>query len=156
LGALTASSSGKEIPMSTRYRSLVLATFAALAFVAAGCTPSSSDAPSPATSAAPAAVSSATSAAAPRNLKGPDGTVSSADCGAIMRRLMDVTGNEEPATDPELKNASPAEREIIRKAMRSEALKDPEMKKIVAECRTELRGKAYECIMKAKTTKQID
>jgi hypothetical protein len=142
-----------------RPRALSGLVLALAALTALGCNKPSSDA-TPATAPVPSAPGPTAAApaatAAARRPKGADEKLAAADCEAIVEHLVEATWNEELASDPELKEASPAERETMRKATRTEALKDPEMKKIAKECRTELRGKHYECIMKAKTTKAID
>jgi hypothetical protein len=139
------------------------------ALMAIGCTTPSSDvpaasAPAP-TAAAPTAATptaAAPTAAAPagsgtaRRPKGANEKLTAADCDAIFEHLVDVTLNEEVASDPDMKKAGPEMRELMRQAARSEMLKDPEMKKIAKDCRTDMRGKEYECIMKTKTTKAID
>jgi hypothetical protein len=104
----------------------------ALAVACLACTePSSSTAPS---SRPPGSASSrpdATGAAAPR----PTGKPSAAECDALTKHLLDVAWADQLAEDPDLKKATPAERETMRKAMKAEALKDPEMKKLSTDCR---------------------
>jgi hypothetical protein len=146
-----------------RSRAVSGLVLALAALTAIGCNTPSSEAPggtpapgTPAPSApAPTGAAPAGSAAA-RRPKGANERLAAADCDAIFEHLVDVFVNEEIANDADLKSGGPAAREILRQTARSEMLKDPEMKKIAKDCRADLRGQHYECIMKAKTTKAID
>jgi hypothetical protein len=130
-------------------------TFLAPAVAAAclACTePSSSTAPASRPPGSASSQPDATGSAAPK----PTGKPSAAECDALTKHLVDIAWTDQVAEDPDLRKASPAEREVMRKAMKTEAFKDPEMKKMSADCRKEFDRRTYDCVMKAKNSKALD
>lgn len=131
--------------------------FAALAIAAlacAGCDDKPAPAPdAPAGTGAPAGTSAQPArAAAPAPVPAGTGKPTVAECDAIPRHFLELT----LAEDEDMRKAGPAEREVMRKRLQSELLKDPDLKEMSAECAKDMPRKEYNCIMAAKTTKALD
>lgn len=89
---------------------------------------------------------------APRKLT----ELSAAECDKLEDHIILLSVEESLANDPEVKKMSPKEREVTEKLARREALADPKLVELKAACPTRYDKKTEQCILKAKTLKDVD
>ncbi len=77
-------------------------------------------------------------------------------CRALVQHLVLTTVAETLANDPEVKKMTPREREVTEKLAQREALADPKFEELIKACPARYDRKAESCLLKAKTTKEID
>lgn len=150
--------------MLARNPSFVRASFLALAalvsIASTGCgDASASGASAPATGAPPstaAATAPAKSSAAAAPVPAGTGKPTAAECDALSQKFLDLAWEEALAEDADLRKSSPAEKELIRKTIMTQAKTDPDFKTISADCKKELSRKDYNCLITAKTMKAFD
>lgn len=137
-------------------RASFLAALAIAALACAGCddkpASASASAAPPGTGAPAGTSASPAKAAAPAPVPAGTGKPTVAECDAIPKHFLELT----LAEDEDMRKAGPAEREVMRKMLQSELLKDPDLKEMSAECAKDMPRKEYNCIMAAKTTKALD
>ncbi len=84
------------------------------------------------------------------------GELTLAECDKLMDTIIIRSVTESLAEDPEVKKMSDKEREITEKLARREALADPQLVELKRDCRRRYDKKTEQCILKAKTMKDID
>jgi hypothetical protein len=82
--------------------------------------------------------------------------LSASECDKLEDHIILLSVAEALANDPEVKKMSPKEREVTEKLARREALADPKLAELKAACPSRYDKKTEQCILKAKTLKDVD
>ena len=82
--------------------------------------------------------------------------VSASACNALMDHVVLLSVDQSLAEDPEVKKMTPKEREVTEKLARREALADPKLVELKRDCPSRYDKKTEQCLMKAKTMKDVD
>jgi hypothetical protein len=77
-------------------------------------------------------------------------------CNALMDHIVLLSVDQTLAEDPEVKKMTPKEREVTAKLARREALADPKLVELKHDCPTRYDKKSEQCLLKAKTMKDVD
>lgn len=82
--------------------------------------------------------------------------LSATACDKLVEHIVLVALTESLAEDPEVKKMSPKEREVTERLAKREALADPKLTELKKDCPTRYDKKEEQCLLKAKTVKEID
>lgn len=82
--------------------------------------------------------------------------LSAGECDKLTDHIILLAVDESLADDPEVKKMSPKEREVTEKLARREALADPKLVDLKRECPSRYDKKTEQCVLKAKTMKDVD
>jgi hypothetical protein len=93
-----------------------------------------------------------TPAAAPKK----PAELSASECDKLEDHIILLSVDESLASDPEVKKMTPKEREVTERLARREALADPKLVELKTACPTRYDKKMEQCILKAKTLKDVD
>lgn len=86
----------------------------------------------------------------------PKPELSATDCDKLIDQIVLISVNESLADDPEVKKMTPKEREVTEKLARREALADPKLVELKTACPSRYDKKTEQCLLKAKTMKEVD
>ena len=82
--------------------------------------------------------------------------LSAGACDKLVDHVVAISLAESLADDPEVKKMSPKERELTERLAKKEALADPKLAELKKDCPLRYDKKAEQCLLKAKTVKEID
>ena len=77
-------------------------------------------------------------------------------CNTLMDHVVLLSVDQSVAEDPEVKKMTPKEREVTEKLARREALADPKLVELKRDCPSRYDKKTEQCLLKAKTMKDVD
>ncbi len=77
-------------------------------------------------------------------------------CNALMDHVVLLSVELSLEEDPEVKKMTPKEREVTERLARREALADPKLVEFKLDCPTRYDKKTEQCLLKAKTMKDVD
>jgi hypothetical protein len=82
--------------------------------------------------------------------------LSAGACDKLVEHIVMISLTESLADDPEVKKMTPKEREVTERLAKKEALADPKLAELKKDCPARYDKKAEQCLLKAKSVKEID